>query len=88
MACIARQATAEPENHEAICSDPVELLAQDSEHRDESAYQVVRKGSDAFPAISGPAAATLRRRAATDRGGPAMSESERATSPIAPLWSH
>ena len=75
----------QPENHEAICSDPVELLAQDSEHRDESAYQVVQKGSDAFPAISGPAAATLRRGAATHRGGPAMSESERATSPIAPL---
>ena len=79
----------QPEKHEAICSDPVELLAQDSEHKDESAYQVVQKGSDVdvFPAIFGPAAATLRRGAATHRGGPVMSESERATSPTAPLWS-
>ena len=55
--CIALGLHSQPENHEAICSDPVELLAQPSEDRYDSGYQAPRNGSEAFPAkIELPAA--------------------------------
>ena len=41
------------ENHDAICSDPVERLAPMSQHEVETAYQVAQKGSEAFPVICG-----------------------------------
>ena len=53
MACIARQATAEPENHEAICSDPAELLAYSSHDMVDSGYQAVLSESKVFPAKPG-----------------------------------
>ena len=55
-----RACHSQPENHEAICSVAVELLAQHCRSGYESAYQVAQKGSDAFSAILSPAAASSR----------------------------
>ena len=74
-----------PENHEAICSDPVERLAPMSQHEVETAYQVAQKGSEAFPVICGPAATSFWHDQQTRCGGRAMSESGRATSADEPL---
>ena len=73
----------QPENHDAICSDAVERLAQHSQVGTQSAYRVAQKGSEALPAISGPAAATSSHSPSKHLDRRAMSESDRATSPVA-----
>ena len=77
--CIMPSWHSHPENHEAICSDPVERLAPMSQHEVETAYQVAQKGSEAFPVICGPAATSFWHDQQTRCGGRAMSESGRAT---------
>ena len=57
--CIMPSWHSHPENHEAICSDPVERLAPMSQHEVETAYQVAQEGSEAFPVICGPAATSF-----------------------------
>ena len=83
--CIMPSWHSHPENHDAICSDPVERLAPMSQHEVETAYQVAQKGSEAFPVICGPAATSFWHDQQTRCGGRAMSESGRATSPDEPL---
>ena len=73
----------QPENYDAVCSDAAALLAPRSQDRVESGHGVVQKGSVAFPAISGPAATDLLRWPSKHLGRRAMSESDRATSPVA-----
>ena len=54
MSCIAPKRASHPENHDAICSDPAELAAQKSFHRDESGIQAVQSGAVAFVVIFDP----------------------------------
>ena len=56
--CIGPAWHSHPENHVAICSDAVERLAPASQHEVESGYQVAPNGSEGFPVICGPAAAS------------------------------
>ena len=59
-ACITPACHSQPDNHDAICSDLIELLAPRSEGMYNSVYEAILNGSDAFPANLGPPATSFR----------------------------
>ena len=86
-ACIGPACHSQPDNHDAICSDPAERLAHTSQGMDDSGYRAPGNHSNVFPVnLDLPDAS---HRWAGDNGAEpaAITESARATSRVARLSS-
>ena len=82
---IAPKHASHPENHDAICSDPCELAAPKSFHRDESGIQAAQSGAVAFVVIFGPWFHDVVQTRARHRGRSCDDRKLRVTLSVVPL---